>query len=32
MYRCDAVHLAIAMHQEQALALSSGNDGMEVVG
>ena len=26
MYRVDAVHLAIAMHQEQALTLSSGTD------
>ena len=26
MYRVDAVHLAIAMHQEQALAVSPGKN------
>ena len=32
MYRVDAVHLAIAMHQEQALAVGAGGVGAGSVG
>mmetsp|Transcript_26955 Transcript_26955/g.58903 ORF Transcript_26955/g.58903 Transcript_26955/m.58903 type:complete len:850 (+) Transcript_26955:117-2666(+) len=32
MYRVDAVHMAIAMHQEQALAVNPGDSGLDIGG